>query len=72
MNRRVSTILFVPALLMALTSVPGCGGSQGGEEGATQEQMRDPAWVQSRIKELDKDPTISTGKAKKAGSAAAH
>jgi len=43
--------------------VAGCGSDNGGQDGATEDQMKDPAWVQARIKELDKDPTVAKPKA---------
>ena len=40
-------------------AIAGCGsGGGGGQDGATEEQKKDPAWVQARLKALDQDPSI--------------
>ncbi|SIO59506.1 hypothetical protein SAMN05444166_6076 [Singulisphaera sp. GP187] len=45
-------------LFMLAVVIAGCETSSGGQDGATEEQKKDPAWVRQRLNELDRDPTI--------------
>lgn len=45
-------------MLMLVVAIAGCESSSGGQDGATEEQKKDPAWVQQQLNEIDKDPSI--------------
>ena len=58
MNRE----LIVLSAAFLAGSVLGCGS---GEPRATEEQKKDPAWVQSKLKEMDKDASLKPATPKK-------
>ncbi len=51
---RIRLVLGLASIVLAGV-VSGCGTGQGTT--ATEEQQRDPAWVQAQIREMDKNLT---------------
>lgn len=58
-NMRNRALLGLGTIMLA-GILTGCGSGGGGQEGATEEQMRDPAWIQAQLKEMDKNAIPAT------------